>query len=247
MTHLDLNADLGEGLGGDAEMLAIVSSASIACGGHAGDPASMRAALRAAGRHGVTAGYHPGFLDPENFGRTRLTLAPATLERQLRTQLEALAAIAAEEAVPLRYVKLHGALANMAAEDEALARHCFSAVRAFDPGLAILALDATAQVSAADALGLAIIAEAYADRAYRADGLLVPRAEPGAVLHDHAAIASRALRLAESGELVASDGTILRTRARSLCIHGDNPEAIAIARAVRAALTGAGIAIRAAL
>lgn len=247
MASLDLNADLGEGMPNDAALLGIVSSASIACGGHAGTEESMRAALRAAKAAGVVAGYHPGFVDPENFGRRRLELTSEELTRQMRTQLETLAALASGEGVSLRYVKLHGALANMAAEDEHMASVAFAAVRSHDRSLAILAIDNSAQVDAAEALGLSVVREAYADRAYQANGLLVPRSEPGAVLHDAQAIAARAVRLAETGEIVAADGTTVRTAARSLCLHGDNAEAVAIAAALKAALTAAGIAVKPAL
>jgi UPF0271 protein len=243
MTTLDLNADLGEGMPNDAALLEIVSSASIACGGHAGTEETMRAALRGAKAHGVVAGAHPGFADPAHFGRQRLDVPTGELTRQMRTQLEALGALAREEGVELRYVKLHGALANMAAEDEHIASIAFAAVRNFDAQLAILAIDNSAQVAAAEALGLRVVPEAYADRAYRPDGLLVPRSEANAVLHDADAIVERALRLATRGELVAIDGSIVPSLARSLCLHGDNAEAVAIATALRNGLTAAGIGI----
>lgn len=246
MTWLDLNADLGEGIGNDEAMLEIVSSANIACGGHAGDLVSMVVALRAARTHGVTVGAHPGFADPENFGRRRLVLPPEELDATVRGQVRDLAERAVEEGVPLRYVKLHGALANMAAEEPAIAAVCFAACEGLVRGLGILAIDNSAQVEVAEALGFPVVREAYADRAYQPDGLLLPRSQPGAVIHDAGFIAERAIRLAETGEIVAVDGTLLQTDARSLCIHGDNPEALVIARAVRAALEAAGIAIRSA-
>jgi len=245
MISLDLNADLGEGAPNDAALLEIVSSASIACGGHAGNEATMRAALRGAKAHGVVAGAHPGFADPEHFGRRRLDLSADDLTRQMRVQLETLAGLAREEGVPLAYAKLHGALANMAAEDEHIASVAFAAVRNHDPRMAILSIDNSAQVAAAEALGLRVVREAYADRAYQPNGLLVPRSEPGAVLHEGAAIADRAMRLAEGRGLVAADGSIIATTARSLCIHGDNAEAVEIARTVKVALMAAGVAIAA--
>jgi UPF0271 protein len=247
MTTIDLNADLGEGLPNDLALLDIISSASIACGGHAGTEASMRSALRAAKARGVVVGAHPGFADPENFGRRRLDLSADELTRQMRTQMETLGTLARNEGVELRYVKLHGALANMAAEDEHIASVAFAAVRNFDAHLAILAIDHSAQVSAAEALGLQVVHEAYADRAYQLDGLLVPRAEEGAVLHNGALIAQRVVRLATKGELVAADGSALATVSRSVCIHGDNTEAVTIARAVKEALREAGVDIAAAL
>ena len=165
----------------------------------------------------------------------------------MRVQLETITSLAREEGVELRYVKLHGALANMAAEDEVIASVAFAAVRNQNPGLAILAIDNSAQVSAAEALGMTVVHEAYADRAYQPNGLLVPRSEPGAVLHNAELIAQRAVRLAMRGELVTSEGTPLASVARSLCIHGDNAEAVAIAHALREALAEAGIEIAPAL
>jgi len=244
---LDLNADLGEGVGDDEAMLDIVSSANIACGGHAGDEASMRAALRAAKARGVVAGAHPSFPDRENFGRTRMVMPPEELDETIRRQVRALVELGDDEGWPVRYVKLHGALANMAAEEPAIAAVCFAAVEGLVRGMAILAIDNSAQAEMADGLGFKTIREAYADRAYQPSGLLVPRQMPGAVLHDREAIAARAVRLAEHGEIVAVDGGIIATTAQSLCIHGDTPDAVEIARAVKAGLAAAGVEIRAAL
>lgn len=243
MARLDLNADLGEGMAHDAELLALVSSASIACGGHAGTEASMRAALRGAKAHGVVAGYHPGFADPEHFGRRRLTLGIDDLVRQLRGQMQALDVLAREEGVPLRYIKLHGALANMAAEDEQVASVCFATARSHDAHLAVLAIDNSAQVTAAEALGMTVVREAYADRAYRADGLLLARGEPGAVIHDVERVGRRAVMLATAGELAAFDGTVLKTTATSLCLHGDTDGAVTMARHVRDLLAVTGVTV----
>jgi 5-oxoprolinase (ATP-hydrolysing) subunit A len=247
MTSLDLNADLGEGMPNDEALLDIVSSASIACGGHAGSETTIRAALAGTKAKGVVAGAHPGFADPENFGRRRLDLGADELTRQMREQLETISTLARDEGVELRYVKLHGALANMAAEDEHIASVAFAAVRNHNSALAILAIDSSAQVAAAEALGLTVVREAYADRAYQPNGLLVPRSLPGAIVDDVAAIAGRAVRLATNSELVDVDGRTMPTLARSLCIHGDNAEAVAIAQAIRQALGRAGIGIAAAL
>jgi UPF0271 protein len=247
LTSLDLNADLGEGMPNDAALLDIVSSASIACGGHAGTEESIRAALAGTREKGVVAGAHPGFADPEHFGRRRLDLSADELTRQMRDQLAAITDLARSENVRLRYVKLHGALANMAAEDEHIASVAFAAVRNHDHGLAILAIDNSAQVLAAEALGLRVVREAYADRGYQANGLLVPRNAAGAVLHDADVIADRAVRLARHGELLAADGSVLHTAARSLCLHGDNAEAVAIAQGLKARLGAEGIGIAATL
>lgn len=245
MITLDLNADLGEGVGDDDAMLDIVSSASIACGGHAGDEASMRAALRAASLRGVAVGAHPSFPDRENFGRKRMLLPPEQLDRELRSQIATFLDLADDERVPVRYVKLHGALANMAAEEPAIAMVAFAAAKGLQDDLAILAIDNSAQVTVAEQLGFPVIREAYADRAYEPNGLLVPRNQPGAVLHDPDAIANRAVRLARQGEIVAIDGSVIKTGAGSLCIHGDTPNVVAIARAVRGALEAAGVEVRA--
>ena len=247
MSWLDLNADLGEGVGNDAAMLEIVSSANVACGGHAGDADTMRATVRAAKAAGVIVGAHPGFADRENFGRKRLMLPPEELDQSIREQVRALVEIAEEEGWPVRYVKLHGALANMAAEEPAVMALCLAAVEGLVQDMAVLAIDNSVQVEVAEALGYRTIREAYADRAYQFGGLLVPRQMPGAVLHDSAAIAERAVRLATKGEIVAADGAVFSTTANSLCIHGDTPDAVAIARAVKDALASAGVEIRAAL
>lgn len=241
----DLNADLGEGSGADEALLDIVSSANVACGGHAGDDISMHIALRAAKARGVVVGAHPGFADPEHFGRRRLLLPPEELDAQVRGQVRRLIEIGEEEGVPVRYMKLHGALANMAAEEASVAAVCFAAVVGLTDRLAILALDESAQVEVAATMGFPVVREAYADRAYQPNGLLVPRSEPGAVLHDAGLIAERCVRLAERGELVAIDGTVFKSGAQSICIHGDTAEAVVIAREVRWALEAAGVEIAA--
>lgn len=247
MTSLDLNADLGEGVGDDAAMLDIVSSANIACGGHAGDEDTMRAALQSAKARGVVVGAHPGFPDRANFGRTRMVLPAEELDATIRAQVRTLVELGEVEGWPVRYVKLHGALANMAAEEPAIAAVCFAAVEGLVRDMAILAIDNSAQSEVAEALGFRTIREAYADRAYQPNGLLVPRQMPGAVLHDRASITNRAVRLAEKGEIVAVDGGVIRTTAKSLCIHGDTPDAVEIARAVRTGLAEAGVEIKAVL
>lgn len=244
MTWLDLNADLGEGVGDDAAMLELVSSASIACGGHAGDADTIRSTLRRCKARGVRAGAHPGYADRANFGRVRMDISLEQLLRSVGAQLEMIRTIAAGEDVPVAYVKLHGALANQAAEDTLLAIAVYGVIKEVDSELSVLALDGSAQVAGAEAVGLRVEPEAYADRAYRADGLLVPRSQEGAVLHDPDMIADRAVRLAQAGEIVAIDGTVLKVEARSLCIHGDTPDAVTIARRVRSDLEAAGVEIR---
>jgi UPF0271 protein len=243
--RLDLNADLGEGIGAEAEVIQLVSSASIACGAHAGDAETIRLSLVRAKANAVRVGAHPGFADPAHFGRRRLVRTPAELTAEIEAQLSLFARLADAAGVTVAYVKLHGALANMAAEDEAVAKTAFRASRAVLGPVAILAMDGTAQVRAAEALGLATIREAYADRAYTDIGLLVPRDQPGALLHDPALVLARAIRLAEGRGLVSITGEVLPSRATSLCVHGDNAAAVALLHALRRGLAEAGIAVSA--
>jgi UPF0271 protein len=243
MTSIDLNADLGEGMGTDDDLLAIVSSASIACGGHAGDAATIRRILKICKARGVRAGAHPGYNDPKRFGRFRLVMPLEQLLGQIRSQLFLVRHIADEVEVPLAYVKLHGALANQTAEELAFAVGIFGSIQAMDPKMAVLALDNSQQVRAAKAVGLPLIREAYADRAYTSEGLLVSRNREGAVIHDPELVIERCLRLARDGEIVAVDGTVLKSAARSICLHGDTPGAVDLAREVREALEGEGISI----
>jgi 5-oxoprolinase (ATP-hydrolysing) subunit A len=243
MTSIDLNADLGEGMGTDDDLLSIVSSASIACGGHAGDAATIRRVLKLCKGRGVRAGGHPGYADTKRFGRFRVVMPLEQLLGQIRSQLFLIRHIADEVDVPLAYVKLHGALANQTAEELSLAVGIFATIQAMDPRMAVLALDNSQQVRAAKAVGVPLIREAYADRAYTAEGLLVPRSQEGAVIDDPEQVIERCLRLAKSGEIAAIDGTVLRSSARSICLHGDTPGAVDLAREIRDALEGEGITI----
>lgn len=245
MTSIDLNADLGEGMGTDEDLLEIVSSASIACGGHAGDAPTIRHILKLCKARGVRAGAHPGYADPKRFGRFRVVMPLDQLLGQIRSQLFLVRFIADEVGVPLSYVKLHGALANQTAEELAFAVGIFATIQAMNAQMAVLALDNSQQVRAAKAVGMPLIREAYADRAYTAEGLLVPRSQEGAVIHDAEAVIERCLRLAKDGEIVAIDGTVLKSSARSICLHGDTPGAVDLARDVRDALEGEGITIAA--
>lgn len=226
---IDLNADIGEGCGDDDALLQCVSSASIACGGHAGDAQSMRAALRACRRLGVAAGAHPGYADREHFGRRALDLPPVLLQRQLREQIEALARIAREEGVVLRHVKPHGALYNQAAVDERLADVVVAAVQAAAPGLALMGLAGSALPRAARRAGLRAIDEGFADRGYSPEGLLLPRDQAGAFVDDPQRAARQVLRLLDGD-----------SAATSFCIHGDRPGAADFARELRAALESMG-------
>lgn len=249
MAVIDLNADLGETVDGlptgdDAAMFAVISSASIACGGHAGDAAAMRAAVDRSTATGVAIGAHPSYPDRAGFGRTRLVIAPAELRASLDAQLSALAAAGAG----IRYVKPHGALYHAVRDDAAHARAVVDAVAGLAARLGravpILGLDGLIAAEAAHA-GLPFHREAFLDRGYLPDGSLVPRGAPGALLHDPRQVADRAVRLAVDGVVEAVDGTLIDTGAVSLCVHGDSPGAVEMARAVRRALDAAGVAVAA--
>ncbi len=243
MNSIDLNADLGEGAAFDEQLLGIVSSASVACGGHAGSAKLMERTLLAAKTAGVRTGAHPGFVDPDSFGRKRLDLPAETIAAQVVTQLQSITAIAEKVGQPISYVKLHGALYNWASEDYALAHTIFEAVKSFNPSLAILALDGSKQLKAAEGLGLKTIPEAFADRAYDADGLLVSRSRAGAVYSEPALAVAQALGIARDRQIIAIDGAALPSGAKSICLHGDNESALKIAHSIREALGEAGVAI----
>ncbi|MDR7418151.1 MAG: 5-oxoprolinase subunit PxpA [Armatimonadota bacterium] len=246
---VDLNADGGEGygaytIGADVELLKVVSSINVACGFHAGDPVVIRRTLRAAAAAGVTAGAHPGFPDLQGFGRRAMQIAPADLRDMLIYQIGAVAALAQAEGVPLRHVKAHGALYNMAVSDPGLAGAIAEAAAAF-PGLTLFAPLNSAMAAAASARGVPVVLEAFLDRGYRRDGLLAPRSEPGAVVTDAALVAARAVQCAIEGTVTALDGTKITVRPQTLCIHSDTLGAAALARAARQALEAAGVAITA--
>ena len=246
---MDLNADLGETVDGvptsdDAAMFAVVSSASIACGGHAGDDRSMRDAVAGARAAGVAVGAHPSYVDRAGFGRVRIEVDPAELRRQVRDQLGALRSAGAD----IRYVKPHGALYHAAGDDPATAAAVAAAVADLAAELGrpvpLLGLGGALAVAAGRA-GLPFRPEAFLDRGYLPSGALVPRGAPGALLDDPEVVAERALRLAADGVVLAVTGEPVRCDAASLCLHGDSPGAVAMARAVRAALDAAGIEVRA--
>lgn len=245
MTSIDLNADLGEGDPFDAELLAIVSSCNIACGGHAGDTQSMRATIEAAMRNDVAIGAHPSYPDPEGFGRQSGFLTGDALYESLTEQVTALADIAAQLGATLSHVKPHGALYNDAVLDRELADVIarVTAETAGAPSLVGMA-DSELQI-AADRYRLEFVAEAFVDRAYEADGTLVSRSEPGAVHADLAVATTQAVGLAKRGRVTARNGDVIDVRADTLCIHGDTPGAAEAARAVRDVLESHGVEIRA--
>ena len=247
---VDLNSDLGEGfgawsLGDDEAMLDVVSSANVACGFHAGDPRTLLATCTAAIERGVVVGAQVGYRDLAGFGRRFIDYEAADLVADVLYQIGALDGLARAAGGRVRYVKPHGALYHAIVHDEAQAAAVVEAVRRYDSRLPVLGLPGSAFLRLAEVAGLTTVAEAFADRGYRDDGTLVSRREPGALLHDPVQVAERMVRLVTDGELVAAGGTVIAVRAGSICVHGDSPGAVAMARAVRDALAAAGIEISA--
>lgn len=248
---IDLNADLGEGygayaMGDDAGLLAFVTSANVACGFHAGDPSVIDRTVALAVRAGVAVGAHPSHHDLRGFGRRAIAADPAEVEADVLYQVGAVLAFARAHGTRLVHVKPHGALYNQAAGDDALARAIARGVARVSRDLVLVgAASSKAMRAAAQAEGLRFAAEAFADRAYAADGTLVPRGRPGAVIMDAALAAARAVSIAREGRVAAADGSIVALAADTICLHGDTPGAVEHARAVRAALESAGIAVRA--
>ncbi|MGR2752982.1 LamB/YcsF family protein [Agromyces arachidis] len=246
---IDLNADLGEGygswrMGDDEAMFPLVTSANVACGFHAGDPRTMDRSARLAVAHGVALGAHPGYRDRSGFGRRELAVPADEIAAEVVYQLGALVAVAGAAGAAVRYVKAHGALYHRLDADRAAAVAVADAIAAFDPGMALLGPPAGELERAAGEAGLRYAREAFIDRAYLADGRLVPRTEAGAVVHEAGAAVDRALELAETGGVAAHDGERVELRPDSLCLHGDTPGAVGLARAVRAALDAAGHELR---
>jgi UPF0271 protein len=247
---MDLNSDLGEGfgawqLGDDDAMLDVVSSANIACGFHAGDPRSLLTTCERAVAKGVVIGAQVGYRDLAGFGRRFIDYDSADLVADLIYQLGALDGLARAAGGRVLYVKPHGALYNTIVHHGQQAAAVVDAVRRYDPGLPVLGLPGSVFLRLAEEAGLTIVREAFADRGYRPDGTLVPRREPGALLHDPAEVAERMLRLVNDRMLVAVDGSVIKLEAESICVHGDSPGAVAMARAVHATLAGAGVPVTA--
>ena len=247
--RIDLNADLGEGfgpwpMGDDAAMLAIVTSANVACGGHAGDTEVMYATVMQAKSRGVIIGAHPGYADLAGFGRRIIPMSLGEIERMVAGQIGALIGVAALAGSRVGYVKAHGALANLAADEPEVAEALARAVRAVG-GLAFLAISGTCQEQAALAAGLETYCEVFADRGYRANGRLVPRGQAGAMIADPQVAAERLLGFVDSGMMPVVGGGAVRLRGQSICVHGDSPGAVVLARHVAAALRARGVGIQA--
>lgn len=248
MVAIDVNSDLGESygvwtLGDDEAMLGIVTSANVACGFHAGDPSVLRSTCELAARNGVAIGAQVSYPDLAGFGRRQLDMAPDELRDAVLYQLGALDAFAQVAGSVIGYIKPHGAMHQVVATHPPAAKAVIAAVLEYDSSLAVLGLPNSELLIAAEKAGLEAVPEAFADRAYRRDGSLVPRREPGSVLTDPAEVAERAIRIAADSEIVAADGTVIRVVARSICVHGDTPGAVGLARAVRTGLDAAGVGV----
>ena len=249
MTALDLNSDLGESfghwtLGDDDAMLGIVTSANVACGFHAGDPTTLRRTAAAAAAGGVVVGAQVAYRDLAGFGRRFVDVAPEDLTADVLFQIGGLEAMCRAAGTAVRYVKPHGALYNATVHHEAQARAVVAAVAEYDAALPVLGLPGSALLRAADERGLRAVPEFFVDRGYTPDGSLVPRREPGALLHDPAEVTERVLRMLSDGVVRAVDGTDVPVRAESACVHGDSPGAVEMATAVRVGLAAAGVDLR---
>jgi UPF0271 protein len=246
---VDLNSDMGESfgawcMGDDAALLDIVSSANIACGFHAGDWDVMAKTMTLAVANNVGIGAHPGFADLQGFGRRRMAVPLPSLANAVRYQLGAAQAMAKAAGGKVRHLKLHGALANMASEDATLARACYEAALSVDSDIIIMVLAATAMEDVVRDLGCNWAGEIFADRAYNDDATLVDRSLPGAVIHDADLATQRIVAMVEAGAIITESGKQIPTRIDTICVHGDNAQAVALARGVRQGLKAAGIAVQ---
>ena len=249
MDRIDLNADIGESfsvyvLGQDDALLRQVTSANVACGFHAGDPGTMARTVEAAVARGVGVGAHPGLPDLAGFGRRAMAVTPDEVRDLVTYQIGALTGFARRHGQRLQHVKPHGALYTLAEADMDVAQAIAESVAAFDRALILVGLSGGRLVAAGTASGLRVAHEVFADRAYQTDGTLTPRSQPGAVLHDLTEVAERVVRLAQTGMIMAGDGTVLTLKADTICLHGDTPDAPALAAAIRAALGAAGVDVR---
>jgi UPF0271 protein len=236
---IDFNCDLGEGGGADGELMPWITSANIACGGHAGDVVTMRETVALAEAHGVAVGAHPGFLDRENFGRREQELTAGALRELVTSQIEALRGCGS-----VRHVKPHGALYNQAARDPEMAKIIAEAVYENDPKLILVGLAGSELVRAGRKRGLRVASEVFADRTYQADGSLTPRSRSDAVITDEAAAVAQVVRMFREGWVRSTDGSTVPIEADTVCLHGDGPKAVAMARRLNEALRDSGIKIR---
>ncbi|WP_028988267.1 LamB/YcsF family protein [Thermicanus aegyptius] len=248
MYRIDLNADMGEGfgayrLGNDEELLNYVTSANIACGFHAGDPGTMRQTVRMALEKGVAIGAHPGLPDRVGFGRRKMEITPREAYEMVLYQIGALSSFVKAEGGAMQHVKPHGALYNMAAKNEELARAIAEAVYRVDPGLILFGLSGSKLTKAGESIGLRTAHEVFADRTYREDGSLTPRSLPGALIAAPEAAARQAIRMVKEGKVTSLQGREIDIKADTICVHGDNPHALAVARTIRESLTASQIVV----
>jgi UPF0271 protein len=247
LSCIDLNADLGEGAGNDVAILPLISSVNIACGLHAGDPATMLDLVQLAKTHNVSIGAHPGYADHEHFGRREMRLSEREIHALVLYQLGALHAICIAENIPLHHVKPHGALYNQAAKDPAIAASVLEAIKSFDPRLRVYGLSGSLFLEMAKARGLKTVAEVFADRSYAPDGSLTPRSEAHALLEDPAAITAQVLGFVQRQSVRTSSGADIALEVDSICLHGDGPHALGFAQTIHQVLSEAGIQIKAPL
>ncbi len=248
MTSVDLNADMGESfgpwnMGDDASLLKTITSANIACGFHAGDPDVMAKTMTLAAENGVGIGAHPGFPDLQGFGRRNMKVPHDTLRNMVRYQLGAAQGMADALGITVRHLKLHGALANMCSVDADMARACYQGALDVDPDIIIMVLAATKQEATVRDLGCKWVGEIFADRAYNDDGTLVDRSLPGAVIHDPAIAGPRILEMVRAGAIITESGKHIDTSIDTICLHGDTPTAVQLAKSVRDSLTRGGISV----
>ena len=244
-THIDLNADLGEGCGDDAAIMKIVTRCNIACGGHAGDARSMAEALSLAKHNGVAAGAHPSYPDRENFGRSQMALGREELRQTLSEQIQALKSIADNAGIQLEHVKPHGALYNFAAQDLATAKVIAETTASLLPGGALLGPPESKLSEAANAVGIAFLGEAFADRAYEQDGSLRSRSKPGALLAHETDCTAQAMQIVLDGSVTTYDGEQIPMQAQTICMHSDTPGALVSARLIRDTLEASGVKVSA--
>ncbi|GAA6191822.1 5-oxoprolinase subunit PxpA [Phaeobacter sp. NW0010-22] len=248
MTSVDLNADMGESfgpwnMGDDSSLLKTITSANIACGFHAGDPDVMAKTMTLAAENGVGIGAHPGFPDLQGFGRRNMKVPHDTLRNMVRYQLGAAQGMADALGITVRHLKLHGALANMCSVDADMARACYQGALDVDPDIIIMVLAATKQEATVRDLGCKWVGEIFADRAYNDDGTLVDRSLPGAVIHDPAIAGPRILEMVRAGAIITESGKHIETSIDTICLHGDTPTAVQLAKSVRDSLTTGGISV----
>jgi UPF0271 protein len=247
--YVDLNADMGESfgpwpMGSDAALLEVITSANVACGFHAGDPDVMSKTMGLAVANNVGIGAHPGFPDLQGFGRRRMHLSHDNLRNLVRYQLGAAQAMARSVGGEVRHLKLHGALANMASEDVAMATACYEGALSVDPEIIIMVLAATQQQDSVEALGCRWAGEIFADRAYNDDATLVDRSLPGAVIHDADVAGQRMVDMVKAGAIITESGKLIPAAVDTICLHGDGATAVQIARTVRGALADAGVTLQ---